>query len=130
MFYLLRPILFRTCRYFTGLYSSNIHRYFLDFAYMIECQCFYFDLYPATPLTWTRCLITIAILSLPGYTHIQPPLLSNVIDCATFTADGRIEGYIGQQTELVVIVQGNVEVFYRYDTQMAGSTPILDKVLF
>ena len=33
MFYLLRPILFRTCRYFTGLCSSNIPRYFLDFAY-------------------------------------------------------------------------------------------------
>ena len=32
MFYLLRPILFRTCRYFTGLCSSNIPRYFLDFA--------------------------------------------------------------------------------------------------
>ena len=31
MFYLLRPILFRTCRYFTGLCSSNIPRYFLDF---------------------------------------------------------------------------------------------------
>ena len=29
MFYLLRPILFRTCRYFTGLCSSNIPRYFL-----------------------------------------------------------------------------------------------------
>ena len=28
----LRPILFRTCRYFTGLCSSNIPRYFLDFA--------------------------------------------------------------------------------------------------
>ena len=35
MFYLLRPILFRTCRYFTGLYSSNIPRYFLDFALMV-----------------------------------------------------------------------------------------------
>ena len=33
MFYLLRPILFRTCRYFTGLCSSNIPRYFLDFAF-------------------------------------------------------------------------------------------------
>ena len=33
MFYLLRPILFRTCRYFTGLCSSNIPRYFLDYAY-------------------------------------------------------------------------------------------------
>ena len=32
MFFLLRPILFRTCRYFTGLCSSNIPRYFLDFA--------------------------------------------------------------------------------------------------
>ena len=32
MFYLLRPILFRTCRYFTGLCFSNIPRYFLDFA--------------------------------------------------------------------------------------------------
>ena len=32
IFYLLRPILFRTCRYFTGLCSSNIPRYFLDFA--------------------------------------------------------------------------------------------------
>ena len=32
MFYLLRPILFRTCRYFSGLWSSNIPRYFLDFA--------------------------------------------------------------------------------------------------
>ena len=32
MFYLLRPIFFRTCRYFTGLCSSNIPRYFLDFA--------------------------------------------------------------------------------------------------
>ena len=33
MFYLLRPILFRTCRCFTGLCSSNIPRYFLDFAF-------------------------------------------------------------------------------------------------
>ena len=33
MFYLLRPILFRTCRYFTGLCSSNIPRYFLEFAF-------------------------------------------------------------------------------------------------
>ena len=32
MVYLLRPILFRTCRYFSGLCSSNIPRYFLDFA--------------------------------------------------------------------------------------------------
>ena len=31
MLYLLRPIVFRTCRYFTGLCSSNIPRYFLDF---------------------------------------------------------------------------------------------------
>ena len=36
MFYLLRPILFRTCRYFTGLCSSNIPRYFLDFAFSCE----------------------------------------------------------------------------------------------
>ena len=33
MFYLLRPILFRTCRNFSGLCSSNIPRYFLDFSY-------------------------------------------------------------------------------------------------
>ena len=33
MFYLLRPILFRTCRYFSGLCSPNIPRYFLDFAF-------------------------------------------------------------------------------------------------
>ena len=33
MFYLLRPILFRTCRYFSGLCSSNIPRYFLDCTY-------------------------------------------------------------------------------------------------
>ena len=32
MLYLLRAILFRTWRYFTGLCSSNIPRYFLDFA--------------------------------------------------------------------------------------------------
>ena len=36
MFYLLRPILFRTCPYFTGLCSSNIPRYFLDFAFNSE----------------------------------------------------------------------------------------------
>ena len=35
MFYLLRPILFRTCRYFAGLCSSNIPRYFLDFALVL-----------------------------------------------------------------------------------------------
>ena len=35
MFYLLRPILFRTCRYFTGLCSSNIPRYFLDFVFHV-----------------------------------------------------------------------------------------------
>ena len=35
MFYLLRPILFRTCRYFTGLCSSNIPRYFLDFTSIV-----------------------------------------------------------------------------------------------
>ena len=33
MFYLLRPILSRTFRYFFRLYTSNIPRYFLDFAY-------------------------------------------------------------------------------------------------
>ena len=32
MFYLLRPIIFRTCRYFSGLCSPNIPRYILDFA--------------------------------------------------------------------------------------------------
>ena len=32
MFYLLRPIRFRTCRYFIGICSSNIPRYFFDFA--------------------------------------------------------------------------------------------------
>ena len=37
MFYLLRPILFRTC-YFSGLCSSNIPRYFLDFAYTSMAQ--------------------------------------------------------------------------------------------
>ena len=36
MFYLLRPILLRTCHYFTGLCSSNIPRYFLDFAWLRE----------------------------------------------------------------------------------------------
>ena len=36
MFYLLRPILFRTCRNFTGLCSSNIPRYFLDFALRVN----------------------------------------------------------------------------------------------
>ena len=56
MFYLLRPILFRICRYFTGLCSSNIPRFFLDFAsfnfyrmkmqfipYIMKCLkiCFY-----------------------------------------------------------------------------------------
>ena len=41
MFYLLRPILFRTCRYFTGLCSSNIPRYFLDFAFILKSShCF------------------------------------------------------------------------------------------
>ena len=39
MFYLLRPILFRTCRYFTGLCSSNIPRYFLDFALYKTHSC-------------------------------------------------------------------------------------------
>ena len=38
VFYLLRPILFRTCRYFTGLCSSNIPRYFLDFASKLLTQ--------------------------------------------------------------------------------------------
>ena len=33
MFYLLRPILFRTCCYFSGLCSLNIPRYFLDFTF-------------------------------------------------------------------------------------------------
>ena len=32
IFSMLRPILIRTCRYFTGLCSSNIPQYFLDFA--------------------------------------------------------------------------------------------------
>ena len=40
MFYLLRPILFRTCRYFTGLCSSNIPRYFLDFACFNFCRSY------------------------------------------------------------------------------------------
>ena len=35
MFYLLRPILFRTCRYVSGLQSPNIPRYFLDFAFFV-----------------------------------------------------------------------------------------------
>ena len=35
MFYLLRPILFRICRCFTALCSSNIPRYFLDFAFQL-----------------------------------------------------------------------------------------------
>ena len=41
MFYLLRPILFRTFRYFTGLCSSNIPRYFLDFALLFKLLVFY-----------------------------------------------------------------------------------------
>ena len=40
MFYLLRPILCQTCRYFTGLCSSNIPRYFLDFALRDTKQTF------------------------------------------------------------------------------------------
>ena len=36
MFYLLWPIFFRTCRYLIGLCSSNIPRYFLDFALNIR----------------------------------------------------------------------------------------------
>ena len=39
MFFLMRPILFRTCRYLTGLCSSNIPRYFLDFA-LLSLSCF------------------------------------------------------------------------------------------
>ena len=36
MFYLLRPILYRTCRYFTGLCFSNIPRYFrFDFSILL-----------------------------------------------------------------------------------------------
>ena len=42
IFYLLRPILYRTCRYFTGLCSSNIPRYFLDFP-SIKHQLFWLD---------------------------------------------------------------------------------------
>ena len=38
MFYLLRLILFRTCHYFSGLCSSNIPRYFLDFPWF--CSIF------------------------------------------------------------------------------------------
>ena len=37
MFYLLRPILFQTC-YFSGLCSSNIPRYFLNFPLNLEDQ--------------------------------------------------------------------------------------------
>ena len=40
MFFLLRPIFFRTCRYFTGLCPSNIPRYFLDFASNSRHQCY------------------------------------------------------------------------------------------
>ena len=39
LFYLLRPILFRTCHYLFGLCSSNIPRYFLDFASL--CNALY-----------------------------------------------------------------------------------------
>ena len=41
MFYLLRPVLFRARRYFTGLCSSNIPQYFLDFA---SCQVSLFSI--------------------------------------------------------------------------------------
>ena len=44
MFYLLRPILFRTCRYLTGICSSNIPRYFLDFALYTCNICSHFHL--------------------------------------------------------------------------------------
>ena len=53
MFYLLRPILFRNCRYFTGLCSSNIPRYFLDFA---SRKYFWWNLSPDL-LCWS-CLQT------------------------------------------------------------------------
>ena len=42
MFYFLRPILFQTCRHFSELCSSNIPRYFLDFAFKWHISCFHF----------------------------------------------------------------------------------------
>ena len=54
-FYLLRPILFRACRYFTGLCSSNIPWYFLDFTfdiiYYLCCMCI--DFYDLS--AWCGC---------------------------------------------------------------------------
>ena len=57
MFYLLRPILFRTCRYFTGLCSSNIPRYFLDFASHIDTSMIYCLLITHTlRIKYVRCI--------------------------------------------------------------------------
>ena len=53
MFYLLRPILFRTCLYFTGLWSSNIPRYFLDFASSLISSNHFVLVFVGTPASST-----------------------------------------------------------------------------
>ena len=75
MFYLLRPIIFRTCRCFTGLCSSNIPRYFLDFA----CMCYhtFYEMYyliwilsssfwksiiSCTPILWFDCIFMSCVM--------------------------------------------------------------------
>ena len=65
MFYLLRPILFRTCCYFTGLCFSNIPRYFLDFAYKVLRSID--ALYPCYFINYISCILVKRPLHDGGY---------------------------------------------------------------
>ena len=54
MLYLLRPIFSQTCRYFSGLYFSNIPRYFLDLGYFsFNFMTSPFRLFVALKSVWT-----------------------------------------------------------------------------
>ena len=80
MFYLLRPILFRTCRYFTGLCSSNIPRYFLEFA---------FSRSSSIHSSKNRCCMKAS--RLPLQLRRRPPFRMNVILEFIFSCIGLFE---------------------------------------
>ena len=72
MFYLLRPILFRACRYFTGLCSLNIPRYFLDYPLISKMQSLTFTYsmvrrYPPNPRGTENVFSDIRVLSIEIY---------------------------------------------------------------
>ena len=84
MFYLLRPILFRTCRYFTGLCSSNILRYFLDLAFSMYILHYWYKLYIRTPFkslesVWKCFTITSPKRRVKRVEHITSEWITKII---------------------------------------------------